>query len=234
MATKTWTLRQINVGGTNPDRLWWDEDTSNIPAQTTSATGWLVAKTGANNYRVLAQGQEVAGFTTTVAPNNTAPAVDNSYASTTTYTPPTLLSDVESISTLYEYNASFPAGTWTFNFPVIAVSFGGSQDGQLRMRVFKGTRSGTSWTGVTELTTSANPPLTATAAVSNLTAVATQTNTITWSAPAFTLNNEFLICKLAWQITGAGGNNSCDVLLRYGSGATMISPSFRKRSYNIT
>lgn len=228
MAIKTWNLRQINVGGTNPNRLWWDEAAAATAA--TSSSGWTVGTTAANNYRLLSQGAEVSGFSTTVAPNATTPAIDNSYTATAIYTPPNLLSDVESISTLYEYNGSFPAGTWTFRFPVIAVSSGGNQDGRITMRVFKGTRNGTAWSGVTELTAA----LLSGSVVTNLATSAVQTSTVTWSAPAFKLNKEFLICKIAWQITGAGSTATRDVLLRWGAGADITSPSFRAREYNIT
>lgn len=230
MPSKTWYLEQINVGGTNPNRLWWDEDESALPAQTTSVTGWTVGKTGANNYRLLSQGAEVAGFSTTIAPDNTAPAVNNSYVDTAIYTPPDLLSSTGSISSLYEYNGVFPAGTWTFSFPVIAVSTGGDQDGAITMRVFKGIRNGGAWASVTELTAALLQGTT----VTNLTTASAQTSTITWSAGNFRLNNEFLICKIAWRIIGAGGANTRDVLLRYGTGATMTSTNFRKRAYNIT
>jgi hypothetical protein len=227
MATRTWNLRQINVGGTGPNRLWWDRDTA--AAAATSSTGWTVAKTAANNYRLLNAGLESAGFSTTIAPNNTAPVVDNNYPSTAIFTPPTLLSDVESISTLYEYNGVFPAGNWVFNFPVIAVTSGGDQDGAITMRVFKGTRNGTAWSGVTELTSAMLQGTT----VTNLTTAAAQTSTVTWAAPIVQLNNEFLICKIGWRITGAGGATNRDVLLRFGTGANMTSTNFRKRSYNI-
>ncbi len=230
MATDTWYLEQLNVGGTPANRLWWDTDASAAGALATSATGWTVAKTAANNYRLLSNGSEVAGFSTTIAPNNTAPVVDVSYPSTAIYTPPTLLIDAESISTLYEYNGSFPAGTWTFTFPLIAVTAGGTQDGAITMRVFKATRNGTAWSNVTELTSAMLQGTT----VTNLTTTVAQNSVVTWSAPAFRMNREFLVCKMGWRITGAGGNNGCDVLFRYGIGATMVSAPFRKRNYTIT
>lgn len=231
MPSKIWNIRNINVGGTNPNRLWWDGDRSALPAQTTSVTGWTVAKTAANNYRLLAQGQEVTGFSTTIVPNATAPVVDTSYAATAVYTPPTLLSDVESISTLYEYNGVFPAGNWIFAFPVIAVTATANGAGAITMRVFKGVRSGTAWASVTELTTVMLQGTT----VTNVSTTVSQTSTVTWAAPAFRLNNEFLICKLGWRITTASGNNSSDILLRWGTGATMTSPAATKeRNYNIT
>ena len=228
MPSKTWNLRQINVGGTNPNRLWWDEGVA--AAAATSSTGWNVRQLAANNYGELSQGVELNNFTTTIVPNTTAPTVDNSYAATAIYTPPTLLNSTDSISTLYEYNGVFPAGNWVFAFPVIAVTNGGTQDGAIVLRVFKGIRSGTAWASVTELTAALQQGTT----VTNLTTAAAQTSTITWSAPAFNLNNEFLICKIAWRIIGAANNNNADVLFRWGAGATMTSPNFRKRSYNIT
>jgi hypothetical protein len=233
MATKTWWLRQINVGGTNPNRLWWDGDpAAGLVTQATSVTGWNVGTVAANNYADLNQGTEVARgtFATTILPNATAPTVDNSYAATATFTPPTLLSSTDSILTLYEYNGYFPAGNWVFTFPVIAVTLGGTQDGAITMRVFKAPRSGTAFGTTTELTAALQQGTT----VTNLTTAATQSSVVTWAAPAFSLNNEFLICKIGWRIIGAGGGNNADVALRYGSGCTMVSPNFRKRNYNIT
>jgi hypothetical protein len=226
---KTWNLRQINVGGTNPNRLWWDEDTAVTAA--TSATGWTVGTLAPTRYSLMNQGVErtTGTFSTTVAPDATAPAVDISYAATAIFTPPTLLNDIESISTLYEYNGYFPSGSWTFTFPVIALSSGGAQDGGISMRVFKGRRSGTAWANVTQLTTAV---LVGTN-VTNLVTATPQTSTVTWSAPDFFLNNEFLICKIAWRITGAGNAANQDVLLRFGSGARITTPGFRKRLYSI-
>ena len=230
MPIKTWTLRQINVGGTNPNRLWWDEDAG--AAEAASSTGWEQGTNGAGNYANLVQGTEVARgtFATTVLPNATAPTVDNSYAATAIYTPPTLLNSTDSISTLYPYNGVFPAGTWTFNFPVRAVSLGGQQDGRISMRVFRGLRSGTAWASVTEISAARLSGTT----VLNLTTAASQTSTVTWSAPAFRLQNEFLICKLAWEVIGAGSGNTADVNLRWGTTATMVSPNFKKRRHIIT
>ena len=230
MPTKTWNLRQINVGGTNPNRLWWESSTA--AAAATSSSGWTVGQIAAGNFSPLNQGAEQATgtFTTTGIPSAIAPVVDNNYPATATYTPPTLLSDTESITTLYEYNGVFPAGTWTFNFPVIAVSSGNNQDGRINLRVFRALRSGTSYASATEITTARLVGTT----VTNLTTAAAQTSTVTWSAPAFDLQNEFLITKIAWEITGAGSTNTRDVLLRWGSGANITTPNFKTRRHIIT
>lgn len=229
MPTKQWNLRQINVGGTNPNRLWWDEAAAATAA--TSSSGWTVGKTAISNYAILNQGVEAGAtrFSTTIVPTATAPTVDNSYAATAIYTPPTLLNSTDSISTLYEYNGVFDAGTWTFDFPVIAVTAGGVQDGRVGIRVFRGLRSGTAWASVTEITAARLVGST----VSNLTTTTPLTSTVTWSAPAFKLQKEFLIVSVGWEITGAGSANGQDVLLRWGSGADILSPNFRKQRYNI-
>lgn len=229
MASETWYLEQIAVGGTAPNRLFWDTDASAAGALATSATGWTVAKLAANNYASLSNGAEFTTFSTTVVPNATAPTVDNNYPATAIYTPPTLLSSTDSISTLYEYNSQFPAGNWVFTFPVIAVTSGGVQDGAIVMRVFRGTRNGTAWSGVTELTTALLQGTT----VTNLATAAAQNSVVTWAAPAFTLSREFLICKIGWRIIGAGGANTNDVLLRYGIGATMVSPAATRKKQTI-
>lgn len=234
MATQTWWLRQINVGGTNPNRLWWDLGTAagNV-TQATSVTGWNVGQTAINNYQVMNAGTEVgrATFSTTVVPDATAPTVDNNYPTTATFTPPTLLNSTDSICTLYEYNGYFPAAQWTWSFPLIAVSNASGQDGAIVMRVFKAPRSGTAFGTTTELTSALLQGTT----VTNLTTTTPQTSTVTWTpASPFYLNNEFLICKIGWRITGTATNNNADIAFRYGSGCTMVSPNFRAREYNIT
>lgn len=233
MATKTWTLRQVATGGTPANILWWDPTNATAPAQATSVSGWTVGKIAANNYSNLVQGTErvTNTFSTTIVPNTTAPTATGSFAATATYTPPTLIYHTNSISTLYEYNGYFPAGNWVFTFPVISVSTSATGAGRINLRVFKASRNtdGTGWNTATELTgamqagTIASAPTTTTP----------QTSTVTWAAPIIRLDKEFLIVKIGWQITTASGSNTADILLRHGSGCTMLSPNFEKRSYNI-
>ena len=228
MAVKTWSLRQVTTNGTPASVLWWDEAAAATAA--TSVTGWTVAKTAAGNYRDLSNGSEVAGFSATISPAAAVPTSDANYPSATTYAPPTLINSTDSISTLYEYNGVFPAGTWTFSFPVIAVGAGGTQDGRIGIRVYRGLRSGTAFASVTEITAARLVGTT----VTNLATATAQTSTVTWAAPAFDLQNEFLIVKIGWEITGATNNNASDVLLRWGAGATIVSPTFKKFRHIIT
>lgn len=233
MATKTWTLRQVATGGTPANILWWDPTNAAAPTQATSASGWTVGKVAAaSGYSNLVQGSEsgTGTFSTTIVPNTTAPTATGSFAATATYTPPTLLYHTNSISTLYEYNGYFPAGNWVFTFPMISVTTSATGAGRINLRVFKGARSGTAYSGVTELTGA----LQAGTIASAPTTTTPQSSVVTWAAPAFFLNNEFLIIKIGFQITTASGSNTADFLLRHGSGCTMVSPNFRARDYIIT
>lgn len=224
MPIKTWTINQINGD------IYYDEDAEAV-ANATSISGWTVGKIAALNYSNLVQGVEsgTGTFSTTIVPNNTAPIVNASTVSVPPYTPPDLLLSNNSIMTVYPYNGYFPAGNWTFNFPVIAVSAGGVQDGRVGIRVFKATRSANTFTGTTELTAARLVGTT----VTNVTTTVAQISTVTWSAPIIQLSQEFLIVKVGWEITGAGNANNQDILMRYGTAATMLSTNFRKRSYNI-
>lgn len=230
--SQTWYINQIS-GGSN--RFWYDLSSEAAAlTQTTSAGGniFTVGKTAAGNYADYSNGGTVASgsFGTTILPNTTAPTVTTTFPSVAVYTPPTLLVAATSITTLYTYNGYFPAGTWTFNYPVIAGVSGGAADGRMGLRVFKAINNGTTFGTTTELTAARLVGTT----VTNLTTTAAQTSTITWSAPIVRLNNELLVIKLAWEITGAGGASNSNIVMRYGQGATMVSPSFRARTYNIT
>lgn len=232
MAIKIWYIEQITAA-TGLNILWYNElDGATPPAETTSASGWTVAKTGTSNYSLLSQSVEIpAGFGATIQPAAVSPTVTQAFSTTATYTPPDILFHSASISTLREYNGVFGAGTWSFNYPVTAVTNGGAQDGNLGLRVYKGTRSGNTFTSVTELTSARI----ASSQQLNIATAATNTYcSASWAAPEIRLNNEFLIVTLAWQITGASNNANADVLLRYGSGSTMISPNFKRNRQYLT
>lgn len=226
MATKTWYINQ--VGGF----LFLDDGGEEV-AEVTSGTGWTVAKSGVNNYADLSNGTAGGiGFSTTIVPNTTAPTADASIAAAAPYTPPTLIYSTDSISSLYEYNGSFSAGNWVMTFPMISLNSGTNDiAGSIVLRVFRGLRSGTSWTGVTELT-SALQTGTSTGLFPNTTTVLN--SVVTWAAPAFKLQNEFLILKIGWQILDAGGNNSRNITFRYGNTATITTPNFKRNRYYLT
>lgn len=233
MASKVWALTQLSGAG---NRVYWsDSSGANAVTRATSVTGWNVGTLAGERWANLNNGAEVARgtFGTTVLPNATAPAVNNRYtvAALTGFDNPNILSSTDSISTLYTYTGVFPAGTWTWTFPVRAVTLANA-DGGIDMRVFKASRAGGSFGGITEITSA---PIRG-SNVLNLTTTVDQTTTLTWSAPEIRLNDEFIICKMAWRINtgGAGSGNNSDVALRYGAGCNMISPNYRTRQASVT
>lgn len=233
MAAKYWALTQLSGAG---NRVYWtDSAGANAVTQATSVTGWNVGTLAGERWADLSNGTEVARgtFGTTVLPNATAPAVDNSYtiAALTGFENPNILSSTDSISTLYTYTGVFPAGTWTWRFPVIAVTLANG-DGGVDMRVYKAKRAGGSFGSITEITSA---PIRG-SNVNNLTTTVAQTTVLSWSAPEIRLNDEFIICKMAWRInTGAAGSgNNSDVALRFGTGCNMISPNYRTRQASVT
>lgn len=232
MATKTWTLRQVATGGTPANVLWWDPTRATAPTQATSATGWTLGKASAGNYASLAQGSEPNAWSTLIVPSATAPTASQNYTAIATFTPPTLIQNSASISTLYAYNGVFDAGNWIFTFPMISVTAAATGAARITLRVFKASRNvaGTGWNTATELTAAMQTGTIATSP----TTTTPQTSTVTWTAPAFRLDNEFLIIKIGLEITTASGSNSSDMLLRHGAGCTMVSSTFTPRRYNIT
>lgn len=226
MAVETWYVEQLLVA-TNTNRLFISRSESANTAEAATATGWVVAETAAGNYRDMQNGTEISGgFSTTIAPNNTAPTQNAQYT-VTGFSPPNLFVSLTAISTVFPYNGYFPAGDWTMNFGFRAVSNGGTQDGRIGVRVFKGDAG---FTNVTELTSAR---LVGTE-VTNLATNATQFSVVTWSAPIVQLNRQYLYLKCAWEITGVAGNNNSDVLFRQGSTCSIISPEFKLRNYAIT
>lgn len=228
MATQTWYIREIQVA-TGVYRLFWDlsSEANVAESATTVATGWTVAKTAAGNYRDLSNGAEVAGFSTTIAPNATAPAAGRT-DNPAVFSPPSLYSTAVAISTMYPYNGYFPAGTWTFNFGFRALGAANGQDGRVNIRVFK---NGPNYATPVELTSA----LQTGSVVTNLATNATQFSIVSWSAPIVELDNQYLSVKIGWEITGAGTtSNNNDVNFREGNTCNMISPQFQARTRSVT
>lgn len=231
MAIQTWYVREILVA-TGVNNLFLDRSPDAAVAEAATVTGWIVAKTAAANYSLLSNGTERAAttFSTTIQPAtgfNTT--VDRSDA-VTGESPPNLFTVNSSIGTMYPYVGSFDAGNWTFEFGFRAVTQGGTQDGRIGIRVFKSSVSDPDITNSTELTAAVQLGT----VVTNLATAATQFSTVTWSAPAFTLNNEYLWVKCAWEITGQAGNNNADVLFRQGSTCFVNSSNYTPRRYSVT
>lgn len=153
------------------------------PSDATGSSGWTVSDKAADQYSQLNFGVErtATTFSGTAVPGAGGP--DNT------------LKDAIRIGPI---SGDFAAGDWTVSLPVIAVSAGGTQDGALRVRVWKSQNADGS--SPTEITSGA-VQLTG---VTDLTTGTPQTCSGTLSLGAITgLSNSYLFFCLAWRITGA-------------------------------
>lgn len=169
-------------------------------AESTTATGWTVAKVAPTVYSEINPGVEQASgtFAAPVLPDGT-------------------FGDLISTSS---FTGVFDAGVWTATMKVIAVTSGGDQDGALMFRLGKYDATLTTFTQLTSAVVTCGT-------VTNLTTAAAQTSAgSTPSIGPFTLTNEFLSIAIAWKITGAGGANTRDVLMRKATGITLVTPNF--------
>lgn len=201
MAAQTWFI-DWDIGVLTP---------SDTGAEITSGSGWTVAKVAPTVYAIAALGTERASsaFGATAVPDGTtSPSTD---AVTSSGPSPSFAQ--------FNVDGQYAAGTWTLTTNVIAVSSGGDQDGLVRAAIWKKNIATGVWTklaGPTEGT-----------AVTNLTAAAAQTSTVTFSGvAAASLAWEQLAVEVGWKITGAGGANTRDVLLRRGSAIKLVTPEF--------
>lgn len=201
MAVKTWFLKpEVTLASVNEGLT---ETSTGAESTPTPNTGWTVAKVAPTVYGSLTHATKAGSgvFTSTVVPSAT---FDPSSA---------LISDTP-------YTGTFATGTWAATMKVIAVSSGGDQDGNLVYRLFRVT--GFVGSGV-ELTSG----VVTCGTVTNLaTTLAQNSNGTTPSISTFSVTNEYIALVLAWEITGVGGANTRDVVLRKGSGITLVSPNF--------
>lgn len=163
------------------------------PAVSASTTGWICGKIAAGNWSRLTYNTEKAAatFTTTAEPSGTP------------------LNSAEDCFRSDATTGDFSAGTWYSAISCIAVSNGGAMDGRAIFKLYRSTNAdGTSPTAITSNMTGS--------LVTNLATSAAQQSSASTQVGAFSLNNEYLFMQVAWEITGAGGNNAADCLIRYG------------------
>lgn len=117
---------------------------------------------------------------------------------------------------------TFAATAWTLTFAVRATT-ASSQAGRIRLRRFKSaTADGSGATDLSGITSAG----TTSGALSTTVDV---TSVLTLNPGAVTLNNEYLLFVMAWEITTTAGNNSADVVLRTGqaaAGSRIVTPDF--------
>lgn len=172
----------------------------------TTGTGWTVGTTGASNYSLMIWGSEKleSSFSGTARPS-AAPSTTDCIRSESTVT------------------ADFAAGNFSVAVAVRAVTAGGAQDGRARCKVWKGKSADGS--DAVEVTAGASTGST----VTNLTTSTTQTSTISAAVSAFSCFEEYIFVQVAWEITGAGGGATADVLIRANESTvttTMATPAW--------
>ena len=202
MAVKTFYLKQELASGASHLNT---QDGGSAPSDAyfNPRTGWIVAKTASANYSaMLGQTERAANtFGATVLPAAASLGTNDAFRT------PDLLS------------GDFAAGDWTLSFRIAAETSASLQDGNLGIRVYRSTSP--TGSGATELTSARVETSIATDLP-----VAGATVSATWAAGAFSVLNEYLFFQLAWEITGASGNNGADVLFRENSASLITSTDF--------
>ena len=203
MAALTFYLTNTAVNG-------YGELNENAPASALSSpvTGWIVAKTASGNYSAFLVNTERAA---------------NTFGATVL--PAAASLNADGLRTASAYTGTFANANWTFTFEITATTSASGQDGNFGLRLYRSANAdGSSATEITAARQETN-------AVTNLATGATTELAVTFNPGAFSVNGEYLFVQLAWEITGASGNNGADVNLRIGSNETRIvsadfTPSF--------
>lgn len=206
MATRVCYLIDSAAAGSSHGSL---QIGGSAPATATTATEWIVNKNAAPRYALMVYGNNVASWSTTALPD-TAPTVDDCFRTNT-----------GGGANDGKLTGTFTSGNWTVSVPVIAVTSGGDQDGRIRVRVWRSANANGS--SATEMTNGA----TQLSIVTNLTTGAAQTSSGSVAVTQnLTLTDEYVFVQLAWEITGAGGANGRDVLIRVGSTSSVTTTNF--------
>jgi hypothetical protein len=190
------------------------QDGGTAPASATLASGWTVGTTVAAQYSDLNFGvkKTAATFSATVGPASSPTGGVNNW-----YRTPNWLS------------GSFAAGNWTIAVGLIGITAAATGIGNLRVRVWASRypdADNTFHGGVVvpprEITTST----VALSSWSNISTTVEQDTTATWSAPAMTLNAEYLYFEFSMEVTTASGSSTAAVVLRAGSNSAITPTAF--------
>jgi hypothetical protein len=167
----------------------------NEPSSETLITGWITSTYSAPRYGRMVWGIKNYALYSTVYPTNNFSVDGYQYEEAVCYGP---------------FSGELN-GTINFSFELIATT-GGTQDGRLRIKLWKGSTSdglnSTQITGTSEtiLTTQ----------TTNLTTTP-QIVTASYNVSNLDFNGEYLFLVIAYETTGAGNNTNCDAMLRIGT-----------------
>src|SRR6266496_3615030 len=121
MAIKSFYLLNALAAGSNMMAL---QDGGSAPATATTGTGWTVGTTAVANWSLMAALVKRLASTFAGAPAQPNAAPNNTLG--------------DCFRTQLTLSGQFADGAWSFAFPVIAVVAGGTQDGRLHFRLWRG------------------------------------------------------------------------------------------------
>jgi len=198
MATKTFYV--LGTAAPSPNFFGQLQDGGSAPTAANATYGWKVAKisTGTPFWKAFLGASATA---------TTASASDQISSATgpTKGTGATATTAGDSFVTALPYTANITAGTWTLAFGMRCTT-SSSQAGHINVRVWASKNADGS--SARELTSGSQ--VCSTITLSSTTA--TFNSTVSWSAPAITLNNEYLFFQVEWVETVASGSNNGDVV----------------------
>jgi hypothetical protein len=207
VAVKTWYATNTLVS--NHQEL--SETSPGADATSSPAVGWVVGTTAPTVYAEFDGGTKQANstFSATARPDGTINTAG------------------DCLRTANTYRGTFTAGNWTIDFAVIGVTNSGAQDGRARFRLFRSANADGS--SATEITAGVQTG-------STLTNISTSQvkSSVTFNPGAFSLTNEYLFIQVGWEITGAGGMTTTDVVMRVGTTATVVTSPTYTNDYLLT
>lgn len=201
MPAKSLYLKDALASGSNHLSL---QDGGAAPSTATISTGWAVTGAALAHFaRMDSQTERAAGaFAQGLQPSGVP---DNSLG--------------DCFRTENKIKGGFAPGNWTLAIPLISTTAGGTQDVRVICRVWKGASA-----------TGSDAKLVSTSylvgsAVANLTTTE-QISTVTWPAPGFTLDDEYLFIQVALQIVDPTNQPSQNARLRVGSAAVITTTNY--------
>lgn len=189
MAVKT--LYVLNSVAVTPGWFGQLQDGGTAPSAVATSYGWVVGTTAVTTPYWRARLGAAARATAASASSNIDSASGPVKGTGTTIT-----TAGDSFITPTTYAGSLAAGTWTFAWVMRTAAI--TTTGRLRMRVWASVNADGS--GARELTSGAQVGATVTMNAANT----NFNSSISWSAPAITLVNEYLFFQVEWQETVAG------------------------------
>ncbi|HMF86505.1 MAG TPA: hypothetical protein VK575_00390, partial [Gemmatimonadaceae bacterium] len=203
MVAKTWYVTN-NLAGTAHQEM--SESSPGAEATASPQTGWVVG-TGATLHAKFDAQSSPSTFSGTTVP--ASPLVTTAGAG-------------DCWRTTNAYTGTFASANWNVHFAARGVTQAGTQDGRIRVRLYRGANADGS--SATEITSAHQQG----GLITNLLTSATQTSTATFNPGSFSVSNEYIFVQLAWERTGAGGMSTTDVAMRIGvtTGSRVISSDF--------